>query len=108
VPESLKAFLQASPPSPRAPPTALLMSPPPPIAPTGDHGAKGGRPSPRDLIREEAARRLSEGALPPTLKRFGDELAQWLKQQHPKAPRGNSKTLRGHVRDLWKGRVDKA
>jgi hypothetical protein len=61
-----------------------------------------GRPSSKELFREEARRRLAEGNdIPETLKEFANKLADWLKKNHPDAPTAVAKTIENDIPDLW-------
>lgn len=92
VPPSLKDLLESE---QRGPPPAQPISPAP-------SNARPGRPSSQDLIREEAERRLTANAdLPPTLTQFGDELAAWLRREHPDAAQMTGTTARHHISEMW-------
>jgi hypothetical protein len=66
----------------------------------------GGRPTDRDLLLEEADRRLRHGPRPPSLAAFGRELRLWLDVhgEHRSLKTGEvmkADTIEDHVRPLW-------
>ena len=70
---------------------------------------RGGRPTDRDLLLEEAARRLRHKSPPPTLRAFARQLHSWLEEHGEHRAKKTSEvmkvqTIEGHVRRLWKRR----
>jgi hypothetical protein len=72
---------------------------------------RGGRPTDRDIVVEEAAWRLKRPGRTQakTLKAFGLELREWLKDhgEHRVAKTGEvmqAETIEDHVRSLWNSR----
>jgi hypothetical protein len=59
-----------------------------------------GRPSPKDLYREEAQRRLEAGEVPPTLKEFANELRAWFIAKWPKRKVPAALTIERNIMDL--------
>jgi hypothetical protein len=57
-----------------------------------------GRPSSRDLARQEMQRRAEEGRLHSSLAGETRELCAWLQQEHPEAPQLTPKALENSLR----------
>jgi hypothetical protein len=66
---------------------------------------KRGRPSPAQLFRDEAQRRVASGELPPTLtlNAFARDLLAWFVREHPNIrPPKSVRVVEGYVRKLWR------
>jgi hypothetical protein len=65
--------------------------------------AKRGRPSPKDLVQAEARRRIDEelDKIPDTLKAWGNEIWEWLGDNHPGVKRGKPGAIERHLSDLF-------
>jgi len=61
-----------------------------------------GRPSSRDLVRQEAERRVATRTAPRLLKTFGSELSVWLRETYPGLPQMEPRTVENVVRDIWR------
>ena len=68
-----------------------------------DIGIRPGRQSSRNLIREEARRRLKVGEYPKTktLEAFAKQLSDWLKRHHPDQPTMSPDRVENAIRDIW-------
>jgi hypothetical protein len=62
-----------------------------------------GRPSSRDLVRQEAERRVADGTVSGLLlKTFGSDLSDWLRDNHPDLPQMKPRVVENVVRDIWR------
>jgi hypothetical protein len=85
-----------------------LVIPPAPVP-----SSKGGRPSDKGLIVNEARRRLDEGQGADSLRAFAQRLHEWLDKK-PEARRAAKtgrvmlpNTIEGHVKDMWNAHREK-
>ncbi len=60
-----------------------------------------GRPTSKHLVDTELQRRAATGSLLPSLKREAESLEQWLKKEHPDAPRMTAKTIENSFRHFY-------
>jgi hypothetical protein len=58
-----------------------------------------GRPTSKDLARQEMQRRAKEGNLCSSVRREAKELCLWLTREHPEAPQLTPKALENSLRD---------
>jgi hypothetical protein len=74
-----------------------------PKLPIHDTGAAGRPSSMANLILPEAAARLEAGACPPSKTQFAEQLVDWLRKEHPGAPRPTAKSIRQTpaFQELW-------
>ena len=85
---------------PEPAPSPPQVEPEPPVN-------RGGRPTDRDLVLEEASWRLRHRPIPKTLAAFGRELREWLNDhgEHRAVKTGEvmkAETIEDHVRPMWK------
>jgi hypothetical protein len=66
-----------------------------------------GRPSSRHHVEPMALSRLDAGDYPETLAEFCRQLAEWLKAEHPKAPRMTPRAIENFIRSAWNSRRTK-
>jgi hypothetical protein len=78
-----------------------IVPPSAPVEPPYRTGVAG-RPSSRDLARQEMQRRANEGDLCSSLAKETRELCLWLKREHPEAPQPTQKTLENSLRDDYR------
>ena len=83
----------------------------PQVAPisAGDEFYTGGRPSAARIVKQEAARRISDGEVKPQrggLNQFARDLRSWWEKKRqsfePPAPSMSIGTVENTIRDLWK------
>jgi hypothetical protein len=67
------------------------------------HDARG-RPSSKDLIRQEARRRLAAGDGPKLLSTFSRKLSTWLRETYPDFLQMKPRSVENVVRALWQQR----
>ena len=60
-----------------------------------------GRPSSRELVRDEAKRRVAAGIAAKPLNAFGHDLSAWLRENHPGLPQMKGRSIENVVRDIW-------
>jgi hypothetical protein len=65
-----------------------------------------GRPSSKDLVRQEAQRRCEAGEIEPTLKTFAAGLEDWLKKEHPDQPSLCADRIAREVSDIRRRHLD--
>jgi hypothetical protein len=65
-----------------------------------------GRPSSRDLVRQEVKRRLDAGNTS-HLGVLGHNLSEWLANEHPAAPQMSPRVVENNIRDLWQQKSKK-
>src|SRR6266436_7879567 len=70
------------------------------IRPTNAKAA--GRPTSRDLVRQEAERCLKACREVPLLKKLATDISRWLAVKHPTLPGMEPRTVEGLIRDLWR------
>lgn len=63
-----------------------------------------GRPTSRHLVVPEAERILDDGHRPKNLTVFSNELAKWLRTNHPKAAPMTSKAIQNAIRKMYNKR----
>jgi hypothetical protein len=72
-----------------------------PVKDNTDIGIRPGRESSRDLVRDEAQRRLNAGERPKTLKAFAKRISDCLKKVRPKKPTMAPDRVESAIRDIW-------
>ena len=83
-----------------------MTADPAPAANTAPPANRGGRPTDRDMVLEEARWRLKHRLVPETLTAFSRELHEWLEVhgEHRAAKTGEvmkAETIEDHIRPLW-------
>ena len=66
------------------------------------HTGAPGRPRASHLIEAEFRKRVSEGAVPPTLAELAKTLREWQLREHPKTPPLTEKTIKNCLRKAYR------
>jgi len=83
--------------------TALLGAEVPAISTAPLKTGAPGRPSSMSFVKVEFHRRRDEGQISSNLKEEAVYLANWLKKEHPSAPRLTPKTIENSIRTEFRG-----